>query len=377
MDDADALYVGLISGTSADGIDAVLVDFAQGRPRLHASHVEPWPEALRRRLLAVAQPGAALDLDAFGWLDVEAGEGFAAAVLHLLQASGTSPDAVRAIGSHGQTLRHRPGGAHPFSLQVGDPTIIAERCGIEVVADFRRADLAAGGQGAPLVPALHAMLFADPPRTSVVLNLGGIANISVLRGDGEVLGFDTGPASCLLDAWCVAQRGEPFDRDGAFAASGQLDDTLLAELLADPYFAAAAPKSTGREYFHLDWLRTHPRASRVNAADMQATLLELTACSVAQAIQRHAARADRVLVCGGGVHNGALMRRLRTLLQPAAVDSTASAGLDPDYVEAVAFAWLARQRLLDLPGNVPAVTGARGPRVLGAVYAAPRLALIQ
>lgn len=372
MDAADALYVGLISGTSADGIDAVLVDFAHGQPRVHASHVEPWPEGLRHRLLAAAQPGAALDLDTLGRLDVEAGEGFAAAALHLLQASGTAPDTVRAIGSHGQTVRHRPADAHPFSLQIGDPTVIAERCGIEVVADFRRADVAAGGQGAPLVPALHAMLFADPPRTTVVLNLGGIANISVLRGDGDVLGFDTGPASCLMDAWCLAQRGAPFDRDGAFAASGHVDAALLAELVADPYFAAAAPKSTGREYFHLDWLRAHARLPALAAADVQATLLELTARSVALAVQQQAAGADRVLVCGGGVHNGALMHRLRTLLRPAVVESTACAGLDPDYVEAVAFAWLARQRLLGLPGNVPAVTGARGPRVLGAVHAAPR-----
>lgn len=370
MDDADALYVGLISGTSADGIDAVLVDFAHGQPRVHASHVEPWPESLRHRLLAAAQPGAALDLDALGRLDVEAGEGFATAALQLLQTSGTAPDTVRAIGSHGQTVRHRPADAHPFSLQIGDPTVIAERCGIEVVADFRRADIAAGGQGAPLVPALHAVLFADPPHTRVVLNLGGIANISVLRGDGGVLGFDTGPASCLMDAWCMAQRGAAFDRDGAFAASGHVDAALLAELLADPYFAAAAPKSTGREYFHLDWLRAHARLSALNAADVQATLLELTARSVALAVQQHAAGADRVLVCGGGVHNGTLMRRLRTLLRPAAVESTARAGLDPDYVEAVAFAWLARQRLLGLPGNVPTVTGARGPRVLGAVHAA-------
>ncbi|MEO7072380.1 MAG: anhydro-N-acetylmuramic acid kinase, partial [Rhodanobacter sp.] len=276
MDIADALYVGLISGTSADGIDAVLVDFAQDWPRLHAAHVEPWPDALRQRLLSVAQAGTALDLDAFGRLDVEVGECFANAARHLLEASGTSPQTVRAIGSHGQTLRHRPAGAHPFSLQIGDPTVIAERCGIDVVADFRRADVAAGGQGAPLVPVLHAKLFADPPRTTVVLNLGGIANISVLRGDGAVSGFDTGPASCLLDAWCMQQRGEAFDRDGAFAASGQVDDALLAALLADPYFAAPAPKSTGREYFHLDWLRTHVVGPKTTAADVQATLLELT-----------------------------------------------------------------------------------------------------
>lgn len=370
-DDASATYLGLISGTSADSIDSVLVSFHRGMPQLLASHSHPWPGALRERMLALAQGESAPDLDALGRLDVEIAHGFAEAALELLERSGTPASAVRAIGSHGQTLRHRPGGDYPFTLQLGDPSVIAERCGIDVVADFRRADIAAGGQGAPLLPAVHAMLLARPGHVRVVLNLGGIANITVLGADGSVLGFDTGPANGLLDAWCLRQRGESFDRDGRYAASGQADQALLAQLLNDPYFALAPPKSTGREYFHLDWLATHLRLAALQPADVQATLLELTARSIAAAITQHAPDAGEVLACGGGVHNGALMRRLTELLAPRALLSTSRYGVDPDFLEATAFAWLARQRLLGLPGNLPSVTGARGPRVLGAIYSAP------
>ena len=372
MSEAPALYLGLISGTSADGIDAALVSFEHECPRLLAARTHPWPAALREQILAVAQGETALDLDAFGRLDVALGEGFAAAALALLHASGTPASAVRAIGSHGQTLRHRPIGKHPFTLQLGDAATIAERCSIDVVADFRRADVAAGGQGAPLLPAVHAMLLAQPGRTRVVLNLGGIANITVLGADGSVTGFDTGPANGLLDAWCLRQRGAAFDRDGAFAASGRVDKILLDALLADPYFALAPPKSTGREHFHLGWLAAQAQVSTLAAADVQATLLELSARSVAEAITRHAPDAADVLACGGGAHNGALLRRLAELLAPRTVLSTAAFGVDPDFLEATAFAWLARQRLLGRPGNLPAVTGARGPRLLGAIHPAPR-----
>nr|WP_225561524.1 anhydro-N-acetylmuramic acid kinase [Rhodanobacter sp. DHB23] len=366
------MYLGLISGTSVDGIDAALVSFEQGQPRLLAARTHPWPAALRERILAVAQGETAIDLDAFGRLDIALGHGFAEAALVLLKESGTPAAAVRAIGSHGQTLRHRPTGEYAFTLQLGDPATIAERCGIDVVADFRRADVAAGGQGAPLLPAVHAMLLAHPGHTRVVLNLGGIANITVLGADGHVTGFDTGPANGLMDAWCLRHRGEAFDRDGAFAACGKVDDTLLDALLADPYFTLPPPKSTGREHFHLDWLATHPRVATLAPADVQATLLELSARSVAEAIARHAPDAEDVLACGGGVHNDALMRRLADLLSPRTLASTAAFGVDPDFLEATAFAWLARQRLLGLPGNLPAVTGARGPRQLGAIHAAPR-----
>lgn len=372
MDDAAGTYLGLISGTSADGIDAALVSFADGQPRLRGALTHPWPEELRARILAVAQGEGALDLDAFGRLDVAIGHCFADAAQALLARCGVAAGAVRAIGSHGQTVRHRPLGDLPFTLQLGDASVIAERCGVDVAADLRRADIAAGGQGAPLLPALHAMLLARPGHARAVLNLGGIANLTVLGADGGVLGFDTGPANGLLDAWCLRHRGEPFDRDGAFAAAGRVDDALLEALLADPYFALPPPKSTGREHFHLAWLERQARAAALAPADVQATLLELTARSVAEAIARHAAAAEDVLACGGGVHNRLLLARLRALLAPRPVRSTADFGVDPDYLEATAFAWLARQRVLGLPGNLPAVTGARGPRVLGALYLAPR-----
>lgn len=372
MDDASALYIGLISGTSADGIDAALVHFEHGTPQLVHALTHPWPAALRDQILRVAQDETKLDLDAYGHLDVAIGHVFADASQALLTRSDTPAHAVRAIGSHGQTIRHRPTGDHPFTLQIGDATVIAERVEIDVVADFRRADIAAGGQGAPLLPAVHAMLLATPGQTRVVLNLGGIANITVLSADGSVIGFDTGPANGLLDAWCLRHRGEAFDRDGIFAASGQIDQALLSAMLDDAYFSLPPPKSTGREHFHLGWLDAHARSASLPPADVQATLLELTVRSVAAAIDRHAPDASDVLLCGGGVHNSVLVRRLSEVLNPRAVRSTHEHGIDPDYLEATAFAWLARQRLLGLPGNLPAVTGARGPRVLGAVYAAPR-----
>lgn len=370
MATGEPLYLGLISGTSADGIDAALVSFAGDSPHLLAGHTHAWPDALRHRLLAVAQGEEAIDLDAFGRLDVAIARCFADAAMHVIAQAGCQPADIRAIGSHGQTMRHRPTGDYPFTLQLGDPSVIAERCGVDVVADFRRADVAAGGQGAPLLPAMHAMLLGTPGRVRAILNLGGIANITVVR-DGHALGFDTGPANGLMDAWCQRHRGEPYDRDGAFAASGRVVPGLLHLLLDDPYFALEPPKSTGREHFHLAWLDARLGGSNASPEDVQATLLELTARSAGDAVIRHAGDASEVLVCGGGVHNPALMERLQTLLAPRRVESTAVHGVDPDYLEAMAFAWLARQRLLGRPGNLPDVTGARGPRVLGAIYSAP------
>lgn len=371
VDDGTELYIGLISGTSADGIDAALVRFEQNQPQLVHALAHPWPEALRTQILRVAQNETTLDLDAFGRLGVAVGRAFADAVEALLAQSGTPAASVRAVGSHGQTIRHRPSGEHPFTLQIGNAAVIAERCGIDTVADFRSADVAAGGQGAPLLPAVHAMLLSTLGHTRVVLNLGGIANITVLAADGRVFGFDTGPANGLMDAWCLRHRGEAFDRDGAFAASGHADETLLAQLLRDPYFTMPPPKSTGREHFHLAWLDAQLHSLSISPADVQATLLELTAHSIAMAINAHAKDAADVLLCGGGVHNPVLVQRLQELLQPRELASTAIYGVDPDYLEATAFAWLARQRLLGLPGNLPAVTGAKGFRVLGAVYPAP------
>jgi len=365
---AASLYVGLISGTSADGIDAALV---RVEPRLEVlgARTTPYPARLRERILALATANAAITLDEYGALDVEIGEHFAKAALALLQETDTPPDAIRAIGSHGQTVRHRPSGPHPFTLQIGDPSVIAERTGIMTIADFRRADVAAGGQGAPLLPALHAAVFASAS-TRVILNLGGIANVTILAPDRPVIGFDTGPANCLLDAWANRHLGKPRDEGGEWAASGDVDRELLADWLADPYFDAAPPKSTGREYFNLDWLDARVPGD-AKPADIQATLLALSVDSIADAIRTHAPDAFEVFACGGGVHNDALMRALATELAASTIESTGALGIDPDYVEAAGFAWLAHARLAGLPGNLPEVTGARGPRALGAIYPAP------
>jgi anhydro-N-acetylmuramic acid kinase len=365
-----ALYLGLISGTSADGIDVALASF-DPQPRLHAALTHPYPDDLRRRILALAQGDGRIALDEYGALDVEIARNFAAAAKALLMRASTAPGAVTALGSHGQTVRHRPLGATPYTLQLGDPNIIAEQTSITTIADFRRRDLAAGGQGAPLAPAFHAAILvrSDVPR--MVLNLGGIANITILPGDARepLRGFDTGPASCLLDAWTQLHRGQPFDAGGAFAACGTVDQALLMRLLSDAYFALPPPKSTGREVFHLAWLQQHLRGCDLAPADVQATLVALSARSIADAVHTHARGTREVLVCGGGVHNPVLMAALASALAPASVASTATLGIDPDFVEAMLFAWLARERLANRAAeNVYTVTGARGARVLGGVY---------
>lgn len=363
------LYLGLISGTSADGIDAALVRF-EPRLELLAAKTTPYPAALRERILALAVSNAAMTLDDYGALDVEIGACFADAALSLLRDTGTDRVDIAAIGSHGQTVRHRPFGEHPFTLQAGDPSVIAERTRITTVADFRRADVAAGGQGAPLLPALHAALFAAPDATRVILNLGGIANVTILEPGQDVLGFDTGPANCLLDAWALRHLQTPRDENGVWARSGRVDRDLLDAWLRDPYFSAPPPKSTGREHFNLDWLDARLPATYA-PAHVQATLLAFSATSIAAAIRKHAPKARETFACGGGVHNASFMDALSQALAPATVQSTLALGLDPDYVEAAGFAWLARARLAGLPGNLPSVTGARGPRVLGAIHAAP------
>lgn len=372
------LFVGLISGTSADGIDAALVRFGDAAGNLNCELVHglvaPWNPALRVRLVELGQGGDARSLDELATLDVQVGEAFADAVRTLLGATNVDAGAVEAIGSHGQTIRHRPSGArgdgrHPFSWQIGDASVIAERTGVATVADFRRRDVAAGGQGAPLVPAFHAALLHSSGEDRAVLNLGGIANYTLLPARGDVRGFDTGPANALLDAWCARHTGQAFDADGMLAASGRIDAALLARLLDEPWFALPPPKSSGREQFHLDWLASR-LGGEETVADVQATLLELSATTIAAALQAHQPRTRRVLACGGGVRNGALMQRLQAHLPGVIVESTAAHGLDPDFVEAMAFAWLARQTLLGRPGNLPAVTGARGPRVLGTLHLA-------
>ena len=370
MSETRALYLGLISGTSADGIDVALCSFDPA-PVLHAAATVRYPDALRQRILDLAQGDGRIALDELGTLDVEIARAFAVAALQLLQQHGLDASAVAALGSHGQTVRHRPDGDAPYTLQLGDPNVIAEATGITTVADFRRRDMAAGGQGAPLAPAFHAAMLGHSGTTRVVVNLGGIANITVLPGDvaKPIIGFDTGPANCLLDAWAEVHLGQPFDRDGAFATSGHVDSGLLARCLTDPYFELPPPKSTGREVFHASWLQRHLAAATIAPADVQATLLALSARTVAAAIRRHAPDARDVLVCGGGVHNPALLAALAAELAPLPVRSVAARGIDPDFVEAMLFAWLARERLAGRPvADVARVTGARAARVLGAVY---------
>jgi anhydro-N-acetylmuramic acid kinase len=366
-------FLGLISGTSADGIDAALVrfddDHAHARPTLLHGRTHAWQPALRERLVALGQQAQALTLDEVGELDVRIGHAFAAAALATLRDAGLAARDVGAIGSHGQTLRHHPHGDAPFTLQLGDAHVVAERCGIPVVADFRRRDVAAGGQGAPLMPAFHAAVLRDHAEDRAVLNLGGIANLTLLPARGTVRGFDTGPANGLMDAWCQRHTGTAYDAGGAFAARGHVDGPLLARLLAEPWFAAPPPKSTGRDRFHLDWVEA-ALAGTEAPADVQATLLALTARSVADALRATQPGTRRVIACGGGVHNPLLMAALAEAMPDALIESSAAHGLDPDFVEAMAFAWLAREHLAGRPGNLPAVTGAAGPRVLGALYPA-------
>jgi anhydro-N-acetylmuramic acid kinase len=355
-----------------DGVDAVLAEFDDGRfAGLRASHHTAYPDALRARLLEVARSDAALGLRELATLDQAVADRFAATALELLASAGVDSSKVAALGSHGQTIFHDTTGRPWATLQIGDPSRIAVRCGIVTVADFRRKDIALGGHGAPLVPAFHQAVFADPGEERCVVNLGGIANVTLLPAAGGpgVRGFDTGPGNGLMNEWIERCLGLPYDADGAFAATGRCHDTLLQTLLSDSYFAQATPKSTGRGYFHLAWVeRLFPALHTLASADVQATLAELTARSVAADIRRHAPATRRVLVCGGGARNGYLMSRLHAALPGLPVQPSDEHGLDANRVEAAAFAWLAMRTLAGLPGNVPAVTGASHASVLGGVY---------
>ncbi len=363
------LCAGLVSGTSMDGVEAVLLETGSGRLAIRgALHVD-YPADLSIRLRRAVAAPQACGLDELGHLDAAVGEVFADAAQGLLQHCGVPASALRVIGSHGQTILHRPGSPLRFTLQIGDPNRIAERTGIDVVADFRRRDMAAGGEGAPLVPAFHAAAFAAPGEDRAVVNIGGISNITTLAADGAVGGFDTGPGNCLMDLWAEEHLGAPFDRDGALAARGRVHAPLLQTWLAEPYLALPAPKSTGRELFHRAWLapslQQHPAAT----ADVMATLSEYTARTIADALRAIAGFAPgELLVCGGGARNAELMRRLAAQLPGVRVTSTAAHGIAPEHVEAALFAWLADRYLAGLAGNITAVTGASGPRVLGGLY---------
>lgn len=361
---AQDLFLGLISGTSMDGVDAALIRRAGAEVALVAAATTPYEPALRRELSALATGTA--DLEAFGRLDVALGEAFAEAARALLAGAGVAPAAVQAVGSHGQTVLHRPEAG--FSLQIGDPARIARRTGLVTVADFRRADLAAGGEGAPLAPAFHRAVFAAHDETRAVLNLGGISNLTLLRPAQPVLAFDVGPANTLCDALARASTGADYDRDGTLAAGGRVDRELLQALLADPWFARPPPKSTGPEYFNLAWVHAHPAARNLAPTDLAATFVELAAAVVAAALRDLAVRPARLFCCGGGVHNPVLMRHLAAALPDSEVQTTAALGVDPNYVEAMCFAWLAGETLAGRPGNLPSVTGARHPAVLGAIH---------
>ena len=350
-----------------DAIDAALVDFDVKPLRIVAASATPFDPDLKRRIAAAIESADRVALDEIGQIDVALARAFADAANRLMSAAGVDAADVNAIGSHGQTLRHRPDSPVPFTWQIGDPNTLAEMTGITVVADFRRRDVAAGGQGAPLLPVFHDQVFRSDEEDRAIVNVGGIANVTILRRNATVTGFDTGPGNRLLDSWIAAHRGVDYDEDGRWAASGRCDAALLRQLLDAPYFGLQPPKSTGRELFNVGWLREQLRSAVRRPEDVQATLLEFTAASVAAAVRRYAPGAA-LYVCGGGAHNQALLAAIGRRVAPDRVSTTANLGLDPDYVEAVAFGWFALRTLSGLTSSAGSVTGARGARILGGVY---------
>lgn len=366
------LFIGLMSGTSLDGVDGVLAGFPEGATQVLQHASAPFPPELRAELLALNASGP--DELHRGWLAGNALMRVYAEVVHLLLSQAQlPPSAVEAIGAHGQTVRHRPRmfDGTGYTIQLAQPALLAELSGITVVADFRSRDVAAGGQGAPLAPFFHRAVFARAGETVGVLNIGGISNLSLLRPDAPMLGFDCGPGNALMDGWCVEHTGAPYDEDGRWAASGQVLPVLLQRLLADPFFALPPPKSTGRDLFNRPWLQAHLQDfGHAAPADVQATLTELSARACAGEVLRHEPELARLIVCGGGALNGHLMARLRALLPHAQVESSAAAGIPPQQVEAAAFAWLARKALRHEKLDLTSTTGARGARVLGGIFPA-------
>lgn len=367
------LYIGLISGTSMDGADAALVRFDEDGCRVLAALSDAFPPDLHEAVTGiVAQPDAVSSLDGLGMLETRLGHFFADAALGLLEREGLDPASITAIGSHGQTIRHCPDLEHAFTWQAGDPNVIVARTGITTVADFRRRDVALGGQAAPLMPGFHKAVFGSPEEHRAVVNLGGMANVTILPREGDVLGFDTGPGNALMDIWSQAKRRKPFDEDGAWAAQGRVHAGLLERFLDDPFFRKAPPKSTGREYFNKRWIENGllELTNWPSPEDIQATLLELSARSISDVIADAAPVTERVLLCGGGVHNRRLFERLVELMPGRAVEPAEAHGLASDWVEAAGFAWLARQTLKGRTGNLTAVTGASRPAILGGIYRA-------
>jgi len=362
------LYLGLISGTSVDGVDAVLADLTDERCRIVAAQTTAFPPALRQRVVQLIETPM-VSLAELGSLDVALGRFFAECALALLSVAGRRPGEIRAIGQHGQTVYHKPTDPERFTMQIGDPSSIAALTGITTVADFRRLDMAVGGQGAPMVPGFHGAMFSDPAEARIVLNIGGIANVTILAPGERILGFDTGPGNTLLDFWMRTRLGASYDQGGKIAAAGTVVDELLGALLDEPYFGLAAPKSTGRELFNAAWLEQRlARCDKpLDPVDVLATLAELSAITISDAVAMTGVHADRLIVCGGGAHNEHLLARLQQRAG-CPVESTAAHGIEPDWVEGAAFAWLAAARLRKLGGNVPSVTGARQTVILGGVY---------
>ncbi len=367
-----SLYVGLMSGTSMDGIDAALVEFGNRACKVIEAKSIAYPETLRDEIISASRTPDECTVDRIGKLDHWVGECFRDATLEILSEAGIDAGKVAAIGSHGQTLRHQPQGERPFTLQIGDPNIIAAGTGIATIADFRRRDMAVGGQGAPLAPAFHRWLFSSKDHTLCILNIGGFANVTILpANDGRASGFDTGPGNSLMDAWTREKLGADFDADGEWAKSGHVSESLLSVMLNDSYFMKPSPKSTGFEHFNAAWIEHCVLTSgetSIKDADVQATLTDLSARTIADAIRSAADDVTEILVCGGGVHNTHLMQRLRCELPGVSLNSTEIRGLHPDWVEAAAFAWLAMRFLEGKPGNVPEVTGATRLATLGALY---------
>ncbi|MFZ2727643.1 MAG: anhydro-N-acetylmuramic acid kinase [Methylococcaceae bacterium] len=365
------LYIGLMSGTSLDGIDAALVDFSHHEIKLVATHYLPFSDTLKQALQQLSAVNQAILLPHYGAMDTHLGLLFAQVVNELLIKADIPAKSVKAIGSHGQTIYHDPNNRYPFSLQIGDANVIAERTGITTIADFRRRDIAAGGQGAPLVPAFHQAVFSDAQEDRCIVNIGGIANVTILTANNaqSVIGFDTGMGNTLMDLWSWQHRLLSYDAHGAWARMGTIDKALVQYWLQDAYFSELPPKSTGKEYFSLAWLANKTNLTTYKPEDIQASLSALTAISIANAIKQHAPNTQRVLICGGGVHNDYLLELLAGQLN-CPINSTEYYGVQPDYVEAVAFAWLARQTLCHLTGNLPEVTGANQAVILGGIYQA-------
>jgi len=374
----EKLYIGLMSGTSLDGIDAALVRFENDQANVVETTCSALSSNLKSKIKSLITP-AENEINRLMELDIELAHAFSHTAQKLLDKANVkkenglkfTKENITAIGSHGQTIRHFPTVKHPATLQIADPNTIAELTGITTVADFRRRDMAAGGQGAPLVPAFHEQIFRDTKKNRVILNLGGIANITLLPADKSIAatGFDTGPANTLINYWIQQQQNKNYDDRGDWAASGEVHQNLLEILLDDDFFNLPPPKSTGTEYFNSAWLTKKLTGfSRLNAENVQATLTALTAKTITDAIQTYSAQTDEIIICGGGVHNDFLVKQLKHALPDIDINSSAKYGLDPDYIEATAFAWLAKRTIEHKPGNLPGVTGAGCSVILGGVY---------